>query len=76
MASEVYFQTSSGEIIEPGTPEHEFAETLLQLNESQQKKVLQIIRMVGSGDLRAEEVMQWNQQQRREFLASVPEADA
>ena len=76
MASEVYFQTSSGEIIEPGTPEHEFAETLLQLNESQQRKVLQIIRMVGSGQLRAEQVAGWSQQERQDFLASVPEAEA
>jgi len=71
--SKVYVLPPDGQLVFPGSRKHEAIEGAGDLSQSQQLKLLQFIRMIGSGEVDAAETLTWTDQQRREFVEALPE---
>lgn len=72
----IYAVGPEGELVFPGCPTHELLEIITTMDEAQQGKVLELLRITSSGEFDVLQTRDWTLEQRREFMDSLPEASA
>lgn len=74
MVTENVYVDGDGVLIWPGDPEHALLDATHGLSQSQQRKVLELMRRVIAGEFDLAQTKDWTPEQQREFMESLPEA--
>lgn len=74
MATENIYVDGDSNLIFPGDPEHELLDATHSPSQSQQRKVLELMRRVIAGEFDIAQTKDWTTEQKREFMESLPEA--